>query len=548
MSKSRSPSPTHNLPPPTNITHYSLSSTTSRPQPLSLEEDQSRRPVTLEYRQPLTVRLSPPPPEPQVAESSTSHRRRRSAEASRDEPMAKRIRRESPETRGNAESHSSPSSDSQDDMADNETDSGKGQTAAPLPPAPPKKKRTRTLTTPHQSAVLHALLAQSRFPTTAMREEVGRAIGLSARKVQVCLTLAPVDVMRSELTAICQIWFQNQRQKARRPRSQSDAPANRLPQYGAFPSAVEPMHPPRGFEQHGAEHMAYAGQPRLELHGGMVEPPARLLGPGMPGAPGQPSPSYRPGLPSLGAPPPLESRFQPGYSFQRAPSPQPYRSPRMYPLPGARPSTSQPSNWRERDPSRTLPPLESTRPMTSTYSAHRPFPPGPPYPPPPPAFHPPRSISPEPRFAHHPPEPSPRAPITLPPPFTLQPSPQWDDSSYTPLPRPTSSPWSRPTSRSTRGRSTSPVAFRREHMGETSEAYYLTELPPLLHSSPRSIPTASTSNPPPSRSGRYDPVRATFVAQSPPPVSRTISPTRAGGREESDEPSDKNGSPVHKDL
>lgn len=30
----------------------------------------------------------------------------------------------------------------------------------PLPPLPAKKKRTRTLTTPHQSAVLHALLAQ----------------------------------------------------------------------------------------------------------------------------------------------------------------------------------------------------------------------------------------------------------------------------------------------------------------------------------------------------------------------------------------------------
>ena len=68
-----------------------------------------------------------------------------------------------------------------------------------------KPKRTRQLTTPHQSAVLHALLAQvsnekasetrkikfigspfqSRFPTTQMREEVGRQIGLSARKIQV---------------------------------------------------------------------------------------------------------------------------------------------------------------------------------------------------------------------------------------------------------------------------------------------------------------------------------------------------------------------------
>lgn len=28
---------------------------------------------------------------------------------------------------------------------------------------------------------------QSRFPTTAMREDVGRSIGLSARKVQVCV-------------------------------------------------------------------------------------------------------------------------------------------------------------------------------------------------------------------------------------------------------------------------------------------------------------------------------------------------------------------------
>lgn len=102
---------------------------------------------------------------------------------------------------------SSPSlSSSQGDMADTEMEAGPSQSSdAPQPTAsPPKKKRTRTLTTPHQSAVLHALLAQvlshhivnwncrltvcqsqSRFPTTAMREEVGRAIGLSARKVQV---------------------------------------------------------------------------------------------------------------------------------------------------------------------------------------------------------------------------------------------------------------------------------------------------------------------------------------------------------------------------
>ena len=74
--------------------------------------------------------------------------------------MAKRIRRVSPETR---ESHSSQGSDSQDDMADNEMDLRRHvDRPEPLPStsAPPKKKRTRTLTTPHQSAVLHALLAQ----------------------------------------------------------------------------------------------------------------------------------------------------------------------------------------------------------------------------------------------------------------------------------------------------------------------------------------------------------------------------------------------------
>ncbi|KAH8980118.1 hypothetical protein EDB92DRAFT_1954302 [Lactarius akahatsu] len=44
----------------------------------------------------------------------------------------------------------------------------------------------------------------------------GRSIGLSARKVQV--------------------WFQNQRQKARRPRNQGSDPLTRPPQYGAFPT------------------------------------------------------------------------------------------------------------------------------------------------------------------------------------------------------------------------------------------------------------------------------------------------------------------------
>ena len=66
----------------------------------------------------------------------------------------------------------SPSSSSQGDAADTEMESGptSGQFAGQHQPQdpPPKKKRTRTLTTPHQSAVLHALLAQVRpsFPST----------------------------------------------------------------------------------------------------------------------------------------------------------------------------------------------------------------------------------------------------------------------------------------------------------------------------------------------------------------------------------------------
>ena len=109
----------------------------------------------------------------------------------------------------------SPSASSQGDMADNEMEAGSStQPAEQTAPAPPpKKKRTRTLTTPHQAAVLHALLAQvrvnhlliaatligrprltlqSRFPTTAMREEVGRSIGLSARKVQVSTVVSGI--------------------------------------------------------------------------------------------------------------------------------------------------------------------------------------------------------------------------------------------------------------------------------------------------------------------------------------------------------------------
>lgn len=525
MSRSRSPTPTHNLS-SANLGD-SPAITTSRPR--SSDEHPPIASVD-ELRNPHVVSPSSPPSAPserRVEESSSTRRSSylvRPAESSADEPMAKRMRRESPVSRARLNSHSSSESDSQDGMADNEMDVGKARRQEPLPPtAPPKKKRTRTLTTPHQSAVLHALLAQSRFPTTAMREEVGRSIGLSARKVQ--------------------IWFQNQRQKARRPRSQSDTPSNRPPQYGPYPTPVESTPLARGFEDRGEHTPYYSGQPSPESQSGPAEPPARLLGPGMPGAPsGYPPQSYR----QVHPPPPVsapatEPRFSVGYDLPRALSPHGYRSsPRMAALPSVRPSTSQPLSWRERDPSRTLPPLFSPR-QPSSYAARRIYSSGAhPYSMGRAAYTPRRSLSPESMFAHHPPEPISRPSMNIPPPFTLQPHPQWDESSY--LPRPDSSSWSRPGSRSTRGRSTSPVSFRREPIESTSEApgpdaYYLPE--PRLPRSPslRSIPAAST---PPSRSGRYDPIRATFVPYSTP--SPAASPANAGGGEDDegdDGPNDK---------
>ncbi|KAH9056291.1 hypothetical protein EDB87DRAFT_1687620 [Lactarius vividus] len=163
----------------------------------------------------------------------------------------------------------------------------------PAQPPPAKKKRTRTLTTPHQSAVLHALLAQSRFPTTAMREEVGRSIGLSARKVQV--------------------WFQNQRQKARRPRNQGSDPLTRPPQYGAFPPSGGPSSFPLGEEQSpfymappapfirfnaGQESPSREGTIGSSVTGTRTSPVGYLSGPGVPGASSSLAPRFPPPSPA----------------------------------------------------------------------------------------------------------------------------------------------------------------------------------------------------------------------------------------------------------
>ena len=151
MSHSGSRTPPHN-PAISNVIN-SPHSTTSRP---PLLDDLPSEHLSEDHGRPL---VTPPSFEPQIAEPGS--RRRAAPESSTDKPMAKRIRRESPEIRSRASRRSSSSASySQDEMV-----AEKVKRPEPLvpTPTPPKKKRTRTLTTPHQSAVLHALLAKVSF-------------------------------------------------------------------------------------------------------------------------------------------------------------------------------------------------------------------------------------------------------------------------------------------------------------------------------------------------------------------------------------------------
>ncbi|KAJ1970857.1 hypothetical protein H4R35_005614 [Dimargaris xerosporica] len=61
-----------------------------------------------------------------------------------------------------------------------------------------RKRRTRTVTTPYQARVLNYVLMQTSFPSTEQREQLAKRLGMTPRTVQV--------------------WFQNQRQKAKNRR------------------------------------------------------------------------------------------------------------------------------------------------------------------------------------------------------------------------------------------------------------------------------------------------------------------------------------------
>ncbi|KIK58588.1 hypothetical protein GYMLUDRAFT_60624 [Collybiopsis luxurians FD-317 M1] len=472
MPNSPSPRSTNNSPPPSGDPHN-----TSPLRPSTHEATTS----AVEHNSPSTSTFVPPStPEPIAGPSRI---RPRETSNPSNQPMAKRLRAEPAGSRQS--DRSSPSSDSQGGMADTEdTEQRHGSERSPPPSDPPKKKRTRTLTTPHQSAVLHALLAKSRFPTTAMREEVGRAIGLSARKVQ------------------------NQRQKARRPRTTNEMPMTRPPQYGPFPSGGDtdilnlyPRSQPGGaFAPEFYDPRAHPSQSPTYPHPATFATssnlPSGLLGPGVPGVPGlggsmRPQESQSPTSPTtdIVTGPHLTTR-----EFLRR-SLSPPRRFEHEQLRPASPRTSS-SNIPYRDASRTLPPLvfpqqshEGIATLPTVRSAPANVPPPSPFQ---------RTRSPPFAFTALPvpPEPVGTVPSGLPPPFTLEPQPQWNDPIFTSVPLTGSSTWS--VHSSERGGSLSPTTSRGAR--GLSGQDHLT------------------------REGRYDPVRSMFVPyrspNSPPPPSR----------------------------
>jgi hypothetical protein len=125
----------------------------------------------------------------------------------------------------------------------------------------------------------------------------------------------------------------------------------------------------------------------------------------------------------------------------------------------------------------------------------------------PPSLHAPsypfsRPSTPETSFAHHPPEPHSRASMVLPPPFTLQPTPQWGTSLLAPIRL---------------------EALAGSHLSLPSGNRSVVAFPAIADTRDTDSDITRISHvdtTPLVRSGRYDPVRATFIrttSTSPPP-------------------------------
>lgn len=354
-------------------------------------------------------------------------------------------------------------------------DRGDRPPAAPPSSAPTKKKRTRTLTTPDQAAVLYALLAESRFPSTAVREEVGRSIGLSARKVQ--------------------IWFQNQRQKARRPPKQNDASHMRS-QAASATVAGSSRNPfycfPNPGSASGTSESPIGTSFDVTAHRGhRPDSPSHLSGPGMPGSDPQFSFHYSEHLTPPSAIPStsndaLRHSHPSSFSCQNHDRVRPKLS-RSPPTD----SDSRPATARGLSECRKLPPLVTSH-VPTRYSA----PPGLL-----PSFNT-RPLSPDIRFVYHT---SDAESTALPPPSGLLPLTQQSTGGLSTM---ASSSIMSDSRRLPPLRSRSPTSTAR--------------LLPPSHFSPTRRPTSTcyedpctAQSPPPVRAGRYDPVRGTFIVTGP---------------------------------
>ena len=293
-----------------------------------------------------------------------------------------------------------------------------------------------------------------------------------------------------------QIWFQNQRQKARRPPPQGAPSTNRSPPvYGPFGPPGAPPSTSPSTEFYGtpldpsashatnsrlAEHPWASGQRRRGLDGRFLPPEDApqsltpgfwLSGPGMPGATQNAqagSSGQQHALSTHHSHSPRElstSAYHSTYSHHAIPPRRHSQSPPRIRTVMSRSSSLRMSSGdtRDRSFSRTLPPLvfdtshaRGNRSPSSpanyqlpstTRSAPSAIP----------GFDSrPQSSHSESPFAHDAPES--RTSRDLPAPFALQPMPQWDNSSFGSHSRPTTSSWSRPsTSYSASGESSHPI-------------------------------------------------------------------------------------------
>ena len=140
-----------------------------------MSKSRSPTPTPTPILNPLSYNISPlrstctPRPSPHGESSSRislleGHLQRHIPRHVSDATMARHFHGRSPQIRGRSPAQSNTSSDSQDLQDTEMDDKGNQASEAAAASTHSKKKRTRTLTTPHQSAVLYALLAKVTHP------------------------------------------------------------------------------------------------------------------------------------------------------------------------------------------------------------------------------------------------------------------------------------------------------------------------------------------------------------------------------------------------